>query len=419
MVGKVNREKRTMDFLKKVNEKADGELKEAVRRLNGDQNRIRDRLMALWKPFLDRLRSGYAQLEAEGRTGPLSSAYVSFLRGGILDGGPWLRIDYYDSRGRASDVECGGCPDAFPAFTYLDKGFEEIRGLFAGQSQAGAYLADPILYDLADRYGEEVEPLLLESLFRLIEKEGETWYGSGAVRFFAGDFLDRAEPAAEWRDGKLCVAQEAVKRQRSGKKGKGKGMGWEDERVVYLQNEERKKKYCSLDTGMYIKEELVCFERFQADEMSFSVILPRGFARLDEEALKRKYPSPDRPDLAVGNESGDVIFAFSALKDTIACSEFRKQTVQSLKGLMGCANPSLSFMDEGEAENGDSALCWFDFKSYVITGALYNFASVISFRDRSMLGMFSCPYELSPWWKPVYLNVLETLAPVQHSSHNG
>lgn len=405
MAGIVNREKRRMDFLKKVNEKADEELKEAVRRLKEDQDRMRDRLKVFWKPFLDGLQSEYGLLEAAGSTGPLSFSYLSFLRSGILDGGPWLRMDYYDSRGRASDVECGGCPDGFPAFPYLDKGFREIRELFAGQSQAGAYLADPILYDLADRYSEEMEPLVLESLFTLIEEEGERWYGSGNVRFFAGDFLDRAEPAAEWRDGKLRALQAGVKRQ---KRGKGKGMGWEDERVVHMQNEERKKKYCNLDTGMYIKEELICFERFHIDEMGFSLVLPKGFARLDEGALKRKYPSPDRPDLAVGNEAGDVVFAFSALKDAITGSEFRKQTVQSLKGLMSCANPSLGFLDEGEEESGDSMLNWFDFKSYVITGTLYNLASVISFRDRSVLGMFSCPYELSPWWKPVYLKVLET-----------
>lgn len=341
MAGIVNREKRRMDFLKKVNEKADEELKEAVRRLKEDQDRMRDRLKVFWKPFLDGLQSEYGLLEAAGSAGPLSFSYLSFLRSGILDGGPWLRMDYYDSRGRASDVECGGCPDGFPAFPYLDKGFREIRELFAGQSQAGAYLADPILYDLADRYSEEMEPLVLESLFTLIEEEGERWYGSGDVRFFAGDFLDRAEPAAEWRDGKLRALQAGVKRQR---RGKGKGRGWEDERVVHMQNEERKKKYCNLDTGMYIKEELICFERFHIDEMGFSLVLPRGFARLDE----------------------------------------------------------------GEKESGDSMLNWFDFKSYVITGTLYNLASVISFRDRSVLGMFSCPYELSPWWKPVYLKVLET-----------
>lgn len=246
VAGIVNREKRRMDFLKKVNEKADEELKEAVRRLKEDQDRMRDRLKVFWKPFLDGLQSEYGLLEAAGGAGPLSFSYLSFLRSGILDGGPWLRMDYYDSRGRASDVECGGCPDGFPAFPYLDKGFREIRELFAGQSQAGAYLADPILYDLADRYSEEIEPLVLESLFTLIE--------------------------------------------------------------------------------------------------GFSLVLPRGFARLDE----------------------------------------------------------------GEKEGGDSMLNWFDFKSYVITGTLYNLASVISFRDRSVLGMFSCPYELSPWWKPVYLKVLET-----------
>ena len=80
MAGIVNREKRRMDFLKKVNEKADEELKEAVRRLKEDQDRMRDRLKVFWKPFLDGLQSEYGLLEAAGSAGPLSFSYLSAER---------------------------------------------------------------------------------------------------------------------------------------------------------------------------------------------------------------------------------------------------------------------------------------------------------------------------------------------------
>lgn len=185
-------------------------------------------------------------------------------------------------------------------------------------------------------------------------------------------------------------------------------MEWEDARIIHLRNEERKKKYSNLHTGMYIKEQLVCFEQYSIEELELTLILPLEFSNLSPDDIFRKYPSLDRPDVVVGNEDGNVAFAFSLLKDHIVSMELRKNTIGSLRTLIKSANPSIDFYDEGAVQNERMSCNWFDFKSYIMTGSIYNLASIVSFKERTVLGMFSCPYDLSPWWKPIFLKILET-----------
>lgn len=185
-------------------------------------------------------------------------------------------------------------------------------------------------------------------------------------------------------------------------------MEFEDVRIIHLRNEERKKRYCNLSTGMYIKEQLVCFERYHIEKMRFSLVLPSGFSMLSQDQLHRKYPSLDRPDIVIGNEVGDVVFAFSTLQDHIADEKLRIETVGVLRTLIKSANPSIDFSDEGSVKNDIVSCSWLDFKSYVITGMIYNFTSIISFKSRTVLAMFSCSYDLKSWWLPVYLKIIET-----------
>lgn len=186
-------------------------------------------------------------------------------------------------------------------------------------------------------------------------------------------------------------------------------MEWEDTRIIHLRNEERKKRYCDLNTGMYIKEQLVCFEKWGIEELEINLILPSGFLKLNPDFVNKKYPSLDQPDIVIGNESGDVVFAFSSLQEHIADVELGKHTIGTLRTLIKSANPSINFYDEGIIQNEFMSCCWFDFKSYVITGAIYNLTSIISFKSRTILGMFSCPYDLRLWWKAVFLKILETI----------
>ena len=185
-------------------------------------------------------------------------------------------------------------------------------------------------------------------------------------------------------------------------------MEWDDARIISSRNEERKKRYTDLNTGMYIKEQLLMFEKCDIEDLKFTITLPQGFLAMNQEMVSRKYPSLDRPDIVIGNDVGDTVFAFSALKDHISTGELRKNTATTLRTLIKAANPSISFMDSGNVNNDFMSCCWFDFKSYIITGVLYNLTNIVSFKNRTILGMFSCPYELQQGWKTVYLKILET-----------
>lgn len=185
-------------------------------------------------------------------------------------------------------------------------------------------------------------------------------------------------------------------------------MIWEDTRIIPLRNEERKKRYSNLSTGMYIKDQLFHFENYDITEMGFSITLPVGFSRMAQDTVRKKYPSQDSPDIVIGNETGDEVFTFSTLHDHISDEELRKKTADALRIMIKASNPAISFSNDGMVQNDYMSCCWFGFKSYIITGMIYNFLSIVSFENKTYLGMFSCPYDLQPWWHQVYLNIIKT-----------
>lgn len=185
-------------------------------------------------------------------------------------------------------------------------------------------------------------------------------------------------------------------------------MELEDVRVISLRNEERKKKYCSLDTGMFVEEQLILFERRDIAKIEVSLVCPVDFTELGGDERIKRYPSLDRPEVILGDEDRETVFSFSALQDYIPDEQLKRSTVGMLKSLLKAANPAVVFSDEGTMKDEKVSACWFDFKSYVVSGPVYNIAALISANNRTVLGMFSCPYNLRDWWKDIDLKILGT-----------
>lgn len=186
-------------------------------------------------------------------------------------------------------------------------------------------------------------------------------------------------------------------------------MEWEDKKLAELRNQERKKKYINLETGMYVKEQLIHFQRQTIEKLEMSVVLPMDFTQMESEEMQIRYPSSDCPDVVMGNIARDVTFAFSKLKDSVTNEEQMKTAIGIIKDLLKSANPSLRFLDDGIVKQDNLLGSWFGLKSYVIGGAIYNFSMIAYFNGQSVLGMFSCPYEIRYGWNEIFLKISETL----------
>lgn len=92
-------------------------------------------------------------------------------------------------------------------------------------------------------------------------------------------------------------------------------MDYLDEEVMQFRKSAKKSKYNSLETGMYIKDELVHFKEVRVLNDKVSLMLSDAFVDMPLEIAKIKYPSEQRPQVIKMNDDASVNFTFS-LYDT-------------------------------------------------------------------------------------------------------
>lgn len=185
-------------------------------------------------------------------------------------------------------------------------------------------------------------------------------------------------------------------------------MAYIDEKILELRNQQKKETYSHIETGMYIKGELLVFERTELFDKKMSVMLPKSFVPMPLSLKKMKYPSEERPQIIMTSLDTSTNFNFSIMKpdiekdDTLYCAEQMKQMLKKV-------NPAISFYDIEEIDREDSKLSWFDYKSYTIDEPLYNIMYVTPIGGKVMHGIFNCLYRNREEWKPAALQVLSSI----------
>lgn len=198
MVGVINYDKLEQDFLDKVHQKAEQEFCQTVKDIEAEQEKIMEYLKGSWKECLKKLESEYQKLKETGMTGELCYGYLSFLRSGILGQTCWYRMDYYDSRDRISDIECGDTLEVSQALKRFYQAADAIKSLFSSQTRVNAYRSDKVIYQMAERFRAKLEPLLIEAFAQVLAEGGAGVKDSLTVKFFEGEFFAQVKPVAEW-----------------------------------------------------------------------------------------------------------------------------------------------------------------------------------------------------------------------------
>ena len=74
-------------------------------------------------------------------------------------------------------------------------------------------------------------------------------------------------------------------------------MDFFDEKILELRDKARKEKFSNLETGMYIKNEKVEFERMFLFEDKMSILLPTILVDMPSNLVRLKYLSELRPQI--------------------------------------------------------------------------------------------------------------------------
>ena len=180
-------------------------------------------------------------------------------------------------------------------------------------------------------------------------------------------------------------------------------MDYLDEEVMRFRKSAKKSKYNSLETGMYIKDELVHFKEVQFLDDKVSIMLPDTFVDMPHEIAKIKYPSEQRPQIIKMNDDASVNFTFS-LYDTPFNERQIESALSQFQGIIHKVNPALIFYDVVILE--EKNLGWFDFKSYGLDEQMYNVMYITPIEGKMLHGIFNCMYRDILEWKDAVRQVM-------------
>lgn len=185
-------------------------------------------------------------------------------------------------------------------------------------------------------------------------------------------------------------------------------MEYLDEEVAYLRRVAERKDYVTLETGMFVDEELIEFERGELPGGKIAVVLPKDFTLMEPEAAAIKYPSVHRPELIYTDPAGTVNFAFSH-KDQAIAPEQLKTCAAQFKEAIKKTNPAIVFGESAEEPVGDTLLDWFEFQSFAFDCRIYNFMFLSIIDGNVLHGTFNCPSDVAEDWKRVVRQVVLTI----------
>ena len=86
-----------------------------------------------------------------------------------------------------------------------------------------------------------------------------------------------------------------------------------DKQILEAQREEDRRKHTTLETGIYVDDELIIFERITLPGTRVQILLPEYFMPMQETVRNVKYPSRNAPDFIVTSLDSTVNFGFNVL----------------------------------------------------------------------------------------------------------
>jgi hypothetical protein len=185
-------------------------------------------------------------------------------------------------------------------------------------------------------------------------------------------------------------------------------MGYIDEELIENMNQYKKETIGDIDSGFLIKEVLYEFSRQSLFEDKMSIMLPDKITDIDEGLKKMKYPSEQRPAIIKTLKGMDVDFTFSILDIPIDNSGI-VESRDSLRGILRKVNPSIRFMEDGQADLNGTAMGWFEYELHVIDGKMYNLMYCAPINGKLLHGILNCNMLDLDLWRPVFLQIIHTI----------
>ena len=185
-------------------------------------------------------------------------------------------------------------------------------------------------------------------------------------------------------------------------------MEYYDEKIVAARHIKRIDEYGDIESGLYIKDELIKFEKKLICRGKLEVMLPENFVPMLPEIAEIKYMSGERPEEIYMSIDTSVNFTFNYIQDLEPESDMRL-AVGFIKHIIKSYHSDYVFYSESEEVEKDVIINWFDFKSFGIDDPAYNIMYLANIENKLLQGTFSCLYSEKDEWKRVALEVIKSV----------
>ncbi|MCB2362132.1 hypothetical protein [Clostridium estertheticum] len=187
-----------------------------------------------------------------------------------------------------------------------------------------------------------------------------------------------------------------------------------DEKILDFINESEKKQakkdICS--GPIKIGNRYYEFEEKEFFDEKLKIYIPKDFEDMPLDVRKFKYPSESRPEIIKSNEEGSIAITLNII-DSPLDEERVEELKDGMKMIIKKSNPSNVFYEDGVLEVESKNIGFFEFKSSVIDDFLYNLMFFLEFKEKTLMGTFSCPYKKYNDWRDVAFQVINNLKVVK------
>lgn len=179
-------------------------------------------------------------------------------------------------------------------------------------------------------------------------------------------------------------------------------MEYFDGEILEARRELELMKHNTLETGIYVEDELVTFTRITLPDTKISIFLPEQFIVMPDMVKDMKYPSKNAPDLVVTSLDSKVNFGFNILPVLMEAGDTEELSRQFQNAIHN-VNPSIRIKNQtsGETMEQGNEMSWFDFKGYTLDELNYNRMYLVRMRKTVLHGVFNCPMRVKEQWETI------------------
>lgn len=142
-------------------------------------------------------------------------------------------------------------------------------------------------------------------------------------------------------------------------------MEYYDEQILEARWEEERRKHTTLETGIYVDDDLITFSQITLPDTKIRLYLPEQFIPMPELVKEVKYPSLNAPDFIITSLDSTVNFGFNILPVELEEGDTKTMSRQFQNALRN-VNPSIYISERVDNTAADNVQIVNRGKTYIV-----------------------------------------------------